>query len=127
MNEPSELTKVNKIGLILAGVLGVSDIATVGIPTGDGNDGPPFGIVVVAALLGVLTLACLVPAFRKASRGAIRVIAGARIISAITALPAFFVDIPAGLKVGAAAVVLLTVVVVVMIINPGPARAVVAD
>jgi hypothetical protein len=127
MNEPNELTRVNRIGLVLAGVLGVSDIATVGIPTGDGNDGPPVGVVVVGAVLGALTLACLVPAFRKASRSAIRVIAGARIISAITALPAFFVDIPAGLKVGAAAIVVLTVAVVVMIINPGPARAVVAD
>jgi hypothetical protein len=123
----NELTRVNKVGLVLAGLLGLSDIASVGIPTDDGSDGPPLAILVVGALLGVITLVCLVPAFRRASRGAIRVIAGARIISGISALPAFFVDIPVGLKVGTAVVVVLTVAVVAMIINPGPARAVVAD
>jgi hypothetical protein len=123
----NELTRTNKVGLALAGVLGVSDIAAVGMPSGDGDDGPPFAILVVGALLGLITLVCLVPAFRRASRGAIRVVAGARIISAITALPAFFVDIPTGLKVTTAVVVVLTVAVVAMILNPGPARAVVAD
>jgi hypothetical protein len=122
-----ELTKRNKVGLVLAGLLGLSDVAAVAMPTGDGDDGPPFAIVVVGALLGLITLIALVPAFRNGSRGAIRVIAGARIISAITALPAFFVDIPTELKVTTAVVVVLTVAVVVMILNPGPARAVVLD
>jgi hypothetical protein len=127
MNESNELTRVNKIGLALAGVLGLSDVASIGMPTGDGQDGPPVAIVVLGAVLGVITLAALVPAFRKAGRGAIRLVAGTRIISAISALPAFFVDVDAGLKVFAAIIVVLTVAVVAMILNPGPARAVVAD
>lgn len=123
----NELTKVNKIGLVLAGLLALSDIATAGIPTPDGDDGPPVAIVVLGVLLGVVTLACLVPAFRRASRGAIRLVAGTRIISAISALPAFFADIDPALKAGAAVVVVVTVAVVAMILNPGPTPAVVAD
>ena len=127
MNEPNELTRTNKIGLGLAGLLALSDIAGAGMPTPDGEEGPPLAVLVLGGILGVLTLVCLVPAFRRRSRGAIRVIAGARILSAISALPAFFVDIPTGAKVATAVIVVLTVAVVAMIINPAPARAVVTD
>jgi hypothetical protein len=114
----TSLSTVNKVGLGLAAVLGVLDIASVFSPTPDGEVGPPIGILLLGALLGVVTLVAVVWAFRTRSRGAIRIVAAARIVSAITALPAFFVDIPDALRLFAGLIVVLTVVVVVMILTP---------
>ena len=66
------------------------------MPTPEGEVGPPFGILVLGPSVGVITVVAVVIAWTKANRGAIRVAAGARIVSMLTALPAFFVDVPAG-------------------------------
>lgn len=112
------LSTVNKVGLGLAALLGVLDIASAFSPTPDGEVGPPIGILLLGGVLGVVTLVAVVWAFRSCSRGAIRIVAAARIVSAITALPAFFVDIPDALRLTAGVGVILTVVVVVMILTP---------
>ena len=46
----------------------------------------------------MITVVAVVIGWRAARRSALRVAAGARILSAITALPAFFVDVSAALK-----------------------------
>lgn len=114
---PTSFTTVNKVGLGLAALLGVADIVSLAFPP-DGETGPPLGIVIFGGLLGLVTLVGVGRAFRTRSRGAVRVVAAARIISAITALPAFFVDIPAGLRLYAGLIVILTVALVVMILTP---------
>lgn len=114
----TSFSTVNKVGLGLAALLGVADVASLAFPTPDGEAGPPLGIVILGGLLGLLTLVGVVWAIRTRSRGAVRVVAAARIISAITALPAFFVDIPAGLRLFAGLIVVLTVAVVVRILTP---------
>ncbi len=119
MNASStSFTTVNKVGLGLAALLGVADIVSLAMLTPDGENGPPLGIVIFGGLLGVVTLVAIGWALRTRSRGAIRIVAATRIVSAITALPAFFVDIPAGLRVFAGGIVILTVAVVVMILTP---------
>ncbi len=60
----------------------------------------------------------VVVAWRTARRGVVRIVAGARIISMITALPAFFVDVPAGLKALVGLVTVITVVTVAMMLAP---------
>ena len=90
------LSTKNKVGLVIAGLLGLADIPAVLMPTPEGEVGPPFGILVLGSICGVITVVAVVIAWTKANRGAIRVAAGARIVSMLTALPAFFVDVPVG-------------------------------
>lgn len=115
---PASLTTLNKVGLALAALMGVSDVASLLTPTPDGEVGPPIGILALDSVLGVVTLVAVGWAFRTRNRGAVRVVAAARIVSAITALPAFFVDIPEAIRLLAGFDVLLTVVVVVMVLTP---------
>ncbi|MGI9085634.1 MAG: hypothetical protein ACR2FE_10150 [Aeromicrobium sp.] len=112
------LSTKNKVGLAIAGLLGLVDIPSALIPTPDGEVGPPFGILVLGSICGIITVVAVVVAWRKASRGAIRVAAGARIVSMLSALPAFFVDVPAGIKILVTAAVVLTVASVVLMLSP---------
>jgi hypothetical protein len=121
------LTVRNKIGLVLAGLLGIGDVLSILSPTPDGDEGPPLAVLVLSCVLGVVTLAAMVPAWRTGSRTALRVVAGTRILSALTSIPAFFVDIPAGLRAVAAVAFAATVVCVVLVLAPANRRALVTD
>ncbi len=123
------LTSTNRTGLMIAGGLGVLDVVSVFIfPTGsDTEPGPPVGIVVLGVLLGLLTVGLALRALRTGSRPLIRAVAGTRILSVITALPAFFVDVDAWIKASVAVVVLLTVTAVVLMFRPSGERARVVD
>ncbi len=121
------LTLRNKIGLVLAGLLAASDVLSILAPTPDGEEGPPFAVLVLATVLGVVTLAAIVPAWRTGNRTALRVVAGTRILSALVSVPAFFVDIPPGLRALAAAGFALTVICVVLVLAPTNRRALVTD
>ena len=110
MNTPLSVT--NKIGLGLAFVLGLGDIAslgTIGQDMSPGEQGPPAGVTVFSAVLGVITLVGIVIAWRTGARPALRAVAGSRIVSMILGLPAFFADgVPAGWVVISAVAVVLT-------------------
>jgi hypothetical protein len=121
------LSTKNKIGLVIAGLLGLADIPAALMPTPDGEVGPPFGILVVGSICGVITVIAVVIGWVKANRGAIRIAAGARIVSMLTALPAFFVDVPAGIKILVTAAVILTVVSVVLMLSPARQTTAVTD
>jgi hypothetical protein len=87
-------------------------------PTPDGEEGPPYAVLIVGGLCGLVTLIAAVVAWRSAQRAALRAAAGTRILSAILALPAFFVDIDAALQVVTAVFVVVTVVCVVLMLTP---------
>jgi hypothetical protein len=130
-----------RTGLVIAALLGVGDVVATFFPTPDGEVGPPLPILLLGAVLGVVTIAAAVVAWRGGrrgrpteepaaggvgssdKRGALRIVAGTRVLSAITALPAFFVEIPPGLKLAAAVGVVLTVVCVVLLLAPAGRRA----
>ena len=97
------------------------------MPTPDGEVGPPFGILILGTICGVITVIAVVIGWVKANRGAIRVAAGARIISMLTALPAFFVDVPWFIKVLVTVSVVLTVLSVVLMLSPARQTAPVTD
>jgi hypothetical protein len=111
-----------KTGLVLAAVLSLGDVAT---PVLSDGEHPPMSIALLAAALGLATLAALVPAWRGSPAARWAVIA-TRVVSMLGAVPAFFVsDVPAGAVAGAGIGVVLTLLCVALI-APGlrarPAR-----
>ena len=113
-----QLSRLNKAGLVLAGVLGILDVGGLAFPTPDDQVGPPYWILVLDAVLGVITLVGVAWALLRQHRGAVRIVAAARIVSLITALPAFFVGPPAGVLLAVGAFAVITVVVVAMMLTP---------
>jgi hypothetical protein len=109
----------NKVGLVLAGLLGAADISSFfSSPTAPGEVGPPPGILMLDGVLGLITLVAVVAAFVTRRRGWVRLTAGARICSMVTALPAFFAGVPDWLVAIVSAFVVLTVVTVVLMLLP---------
>jgi uncharacterized MnhB-related membrane protein len=73
-------------------VLGLVDVALTGVIGSSGA--PPLAVSLGVAALGLITLLSLVPA-RRGSRPALVAIVVTRVISAVLAVPAFFLDAPA--------------------------------
>ena len=121
------VTTKNKIGLAIAAVLGLLDCIALAFPTPEGELGPPIGVLILSAICGVITLAAVVPAWRQGNRVAVRVAAGARIVSALTALPAFFVEVPPAVVILVSAFIALTVLSVVLMLTPARHQAPVLD
>lgn len=114
----SPTTNRQRIGLGLAGLLSVLNIASIGFPTEDGDVGPPLGILILGSVLGLIGLVAVVIAWRSGNRAAIRVAAGTLIINLLTSLPVFFVDTPAFVKVLVGVSVIVTVLAVAMMFSP---------
>ena len=106
-----------KAGLVIAGLLSLGNAASVLFPTPDGEEGPPYVILVLGSILGVIGLVAVVIAWRNNNQAAFRVTAGTLVISVITALPAFFVDVPAGIKLLVAVSVVITVLSIVLMFS----------
>jgi len=113
-------TTKNKVGLGLAVLYAVLNIPTVFIPV-DNGDGPPFAIGLICTILAVVATVAGVVAWRSGSRSAARLTAASLIVITVTALPAFFLDVPAGVKVIAAVGVLVMVAIVALMFS-GPQR-----
>ena len=123
----SPVTTRTRVGLVLAALLAVGDVVSAFFPTPDGVVGPPLPIVVLGGLLGIATLAAVVAAWRSGRRAALWTVAGTRVLSALTALPAFFVDVPALVRLLVAVFVVLTVVSVALVVAPARRAASVTD
>ncbi len=112
-----------RTGLILLGILSVGDIA--GLALTDGEH-PPYAVAAVGAGLGVGSLYFLAKAW-QGSRAALRPLLALRIVSALTAVPAFFVDdVPTAAFAAAAAIVVLTAVTVFLVSRTTAAKPVTA-
>ena len=123
----SPVTTRTSVGLVLAALLALGDVVSAFFPTPDGVVGPPLPIVVLGGLLGIATLAAVVVAWRSGRRGALWTVAGTRVLSALAALPAFFVDVPALVKLLVAVFVVLTIVSVALVLAPARRAASVTD
>jgi hypothetical protein len=119
LDVPAALSRKNKIGLGLAIFLGLGDVVgpwTTPSPK-PGEQGPPMAVLIAAAVLGLVTIAAAIYAWRTGNRAGSRVVAGTRILSALTSVPAFFAGgVPAGLIVLAAAGIVFTLVVVGLVL-----------
>jgi membrane associated rhomboid family serine protease len=95
-------------GLVICALLGVLDL--IGL-VGLGMDpGPPVGIVLGGAALGVITLAAAIPTWRGSRSGLLTVIAS-RVISALLGVPVFFADqAPEWARIATAIAIIATVI-----------------
>jgi len=115
-----------KIGLVLAALLSLGSLPSVFSPTPDGEVGPPFVVLALSSVLGVVGLVAVAFAW-TGNNAALRIAAGALVIGVVTTLPAFFVDIPTWLKLASAATVLAAVLALVLMFSPARRPAPVLD
>ena len=105
-----------KSGLVLAALISAANIPSAFSPTPAGEEGPPYAVLLVGAILGVIGLVAAVLAWRG-NRAALRVCAGTLIVNLLLTLPAFFVDVPAWIKAASAFFTLLTIAAVVLMFS----------
>lgn len=113
------LTRKNLIGLGLTFALGLMNLPSVLTPTPDGKEGPPMGVLVLGSVCGLVMIIACVAVWRTGGRRAVRLAAGVTILQALSSVPAFFVDIPVGIKVVAAVAVVASFAAVVLMLSPG--------
>ena len=112
------LSTRNKIGLVVAGLISLSNIPSVlegGAP--DGDVGPPMVVLVADTILGVIGVVAVVIAWRTGSRTALRVTAACLVVSLVTSLPALFVDVPSVIKILVAVFTVITLVALVLMFS----------
>ena len=97
-------------------VLGLIDVALAGVI--GSPDAPPLIVSLGVAALGLITLLALVPA-RRGSRGALVAVVATRVISAVLAVPAFFLDAPAWVMIVEGFVIAATVAALVLVRQQG--------
>lgn len=113
------LSPRNRIGLALAFLLGL-----IGLPMSlrgapdPGAIGPPMAVLVTESLCGMVTVIAVTIGWRRGSNRAIRLAAGAQIVSVLTAVPAFFLDRPALNKLLLAILLGATLTAVVLMLTP---------
>jgi hypothetical protein len=108
-----------KAGLVLAGLISVVNLTSPLTPTPDGEVGPPAAILWASAVIGLAGLVAAVIAWRTGNRAAVRVAAGSVILNVLTSLPAFFVEVPAALKLVVGVFTLVSVLSVVLMFSAG--------
>ncbi|MFU8853723.1 hypothetical protein ACNAW0_22460 [Micromonospora sp. SL1-18] len=117
-------TRTFTVGLVLAGLLGLGDLAT-GLFGVGGEGQPPVAAAVVITLLGALTLAGSWFAWRG-RRGGLVTVFVTRILSGLAVLPAFGDDSISSANEVLIGVGLAVTVVALVLIWPGLRRPVVA-
>lgn len=105
---------MNKVGFGLALFYAVTNLPSAFMPPDTGDQvGPPI-LWVDTVLSAVVLVACVI-AWRSGSRAAARLTVGSLVVVTLTSLPAFFVDVPAGIKILVAAGVIRTLASTVLI------------
>ncbi|GAB2616886.1 hypothetical protein [Kribbella endophytica] len=109
------MSRTFRWGLVVLGVLSVADLTG---PLATDGENPPMEIALVGAGLGLLSLVLVVLAWRGERRAVVPLIV-LRVLSAVTAVPAFFAgDVPAIAVLMAGALVVLTVLGVALVLVP---------
>jgi len=101
---PTPLTGATTTIFVVLGLIDVALIGAIGAA-----DPPPLAVSLGVAALGLITLGALLPASRG-SRSALRTVVVVRVISALLAVPAFFLSAPAWVMVVEGFVIVATVI-----------------
>jgi hypothetical protein len=106
-------TATVRAGLALSAVIGLSTIPFL-FPIIDwGAEEPPFAMMLLSFVIGMVSVACAIVAWNSGNRKAIRINAGALIFNALTTVPGLFVDASAFIKVFSAVSIIGSLVAVV--------------
>jgi hypothetical protein len=117
------MSRSYRAGLMILAFLSLIDVAG---PLLTDGDNPPMAIALVGSALGLASLVCVVLAWRGRTR-AVLPLAALRLLSALTAVPAFFIsDVPPAIRGLAAVLVLLTVAGVALVVGSRGRRMVAA-
>src|ERR1700759_5846333 len=106
---PASLGNAATAIFALLGLIDVALTAVIG-----SSDAPPLIVSLGVAALGLITLLALVPA-RRGSRGALTASVGTRGISAVLAVPAFFLNAPAWVMAVEGFVIVATITALVLV------------
>jgi hypothetical protein len=111
--------------LVLAGLLGLVDVISlfsINTPFPEGMTTPPDWLVILVAILGLVTLAAIVPAWRG-NHSAVLVVVATLILSAIGKVPGYFVPVPSYILITTTVLVVVTILAVwLMLRRPRPKR-----
>lgn len=92
--------------------LGLIDVALTAVI--GSADAPPLIVSLGVAALGLITLLALAPA-RRGSRGALTAVVATRVISAVLAVPAFFLNAPVWVMAVEGFVIVATIAALVLV------------
>lgn len=107
-----------KIGLVLMALLSLGDVADLALT--DGKH-PPYEVAILGAVLGAASLALVVRVW-QGHRRSLAPLLILRVLSALTAVPAFFItDVPAGAVIAAALIVAVTALATLLLARPAQA------
>lgn len=113
------LSPSNRIGLAMAFLLGLINVPMfLRDAPAPGAVGPPTVVLVTESLCGVVTVVAVTSGWWRGSTRAVRLAAGALIVSVLTAVPAFFLDRPALNKLLLAVLLGATLTSVVLMLTP---------
>ncbi|GAA1576901.1 hypothetical protein GCM10009789_33070 [Kribbella sancticallisti] len=109
------MSRTFRAGLVVFGVLSVGDLLT---PVLTDGEHPPMSVALIAAALGLVSLVLVVLAWRGARRAVVPLIA-VRLLSGLSAVPAFFAgDIPAIAMVAAGFTIALAIAGTALVLVP---------
>lgn len=109
------MSRTFRAGLVVLGLLSLGDLAG---PLLTDGEHPPMSIALIGSALGLVSLVLVVLSWRGARRAVVPLIV-LRVLSALSAVPAFFVgDVPAAALVAAGVTVALTVLGVALLLVP---------
>ena len=115
---PATWSTANRVGLVLTLLLGLGDFTSAFSSPPEGEIGPPFAILLADTVLGFVTVSGVITAWIRGSRLAARIAAGCVLLTAISALPALFVDVPPMIKAAVGAATLVTVLACGLMLAP---------
>jgi hypothetical protein len=115
MNTPVRPSRLTGTTAAIFALLGLIDLGLLGVI--GSADAPPLIVSFGVATLGLITLIALVPAYRG-SRSALLTIVVVRVISALLAIPAFFLGAPTWVMIVEGFVIVATIAALILLRSP---------
>jgi hypothetical protein len=111
------MSRTFRAGLILFGLLSVGDLAG---PLLTDGEHPPMSVALIGSALGLVSVVLVVLAWRGTRRAVVPLLV-LRILSGLSAVPAFFAgDVPAAAMIAAGLTIALTAAGTVLVLMPAP-------
>lgn len=112
MTTSVRLSRLTSTTTAIFALLGLLDLALLGVI--GSADAPPLIVSLGVAMLGLITLVALVPAYRG-SRSAPLTVVVVRVISALLAIPAFFLGAPTWVMIVEGFVIVATIAALILL------------